>query len=136
MAEDRDSDSHHLRKSIEHHDKAISDLREDVAGVTSRMSGVERTLHSVDQKIDRFISGQSAAQANRPTAILDAIRTGLSILQAMAFLVGCTVAAIVYVSSNANNSELSVMKYQISELKQTVGSSWRLSGPPNVARRD
>lgn len=102
-----------FKKVIEHHDKAITDLN-------SRMGGVERTLQNMDHKLDRFISAQNTAQVNRPTAILDAIRTGLSILQALAFLTGATVAAIVYVSSNANNSDLAVLKYQISELKSAA----------------
>ena len=117
-------------------DRETQSLRTDVAGLSARVTSVESSIHNIADKLDRWMHNQNVAATSKPGAMLDMVRTGLSILQALAFLVGCTVAAIVYVSSNANNSDLSVMKYQISELRQTVGSSWRLSGPPNVARRD
>jgi hypothetical protein len=115
-------------------DRENASLRTDVAKIDARVTSLEGVIHNMDVKLDRWMQSQTQAAASKPTAMLDAVRTGMSILQGAAFLVGCTVAAIVYVSSNANNADIAVMKYQISELRQTVGTSWRLSGPPNVRR--
>lgn len=116
-------------------DRETQSLRTDVAGLAARVTSVENSIHNIADKLDRWMHNQTVAATSKPGAVLDMVRTGLSILQALAFLVGCTVAAIVYVSSNANNADLAVMKYQIQELKQSVNSSWRMQGPPTVVQR-
>ena len=105
-----------IHETLAHHDKQLLAL-------DSRLGGVEKIVSSVDYKLDRLVQNQASAAANRPSQMLDAIRTGLSILSTLAFLTGATVAAIVYVSSNANNADLTLLKWRTGKL-ETERMSW------------
>ena len=57
---------------------------------------------------------------DRVAPILDYIRTGLSILAALAFLTTCVVGSIVYVSSNANNADLVLIKWRLAKIEEAL----------------
>lgn len=109
-----------LQRLIQHHDREITHIRADVAGLNQRMQGVESILHGLDVKFDKMVQVQAAAQASKPGQVLDAVRTALSIMSTMAFLTGAVVAAVVYVSSNANNSDITLLKWRVEKVEQTV----------------
>ena len=129
----RTTDDNSIHKLLQHHDREITQLRSDVAGLAQGMASLNQTVHSIDSKFDRFIQGQVTQNAGKPGQVLDAVRTALSILSTMAFLTGATVAAIVYVSSNANNSDITLLKYQVGEARQLLE---RRSWAPEVRSAD
>jgi hypothetical protein len=66
----------------------------------------------------QFLEQHNKQLERRPSLILEHARNVFAILQAGAFLVGAAVACIVYVSSNANNAELAVMKFRLEQAEK------------------
>lgn len=117
MAAPRHTASPDLHSWVEQHDKELALVRQDVSILNTNMLGLEKKLDGQGSKLDTLISAVAGMQANKPMPVLEAISIALRMLSSIAFLLGATVAAIVYVSSNANNADLAVMKEKISRVE-------------------
>jgi hypothetical protein len=99
-----------IRETLAHHERQLT-------AMDTRLGGVERVVSSVDHKLDRLIQRTAEQAAGKPGQVLQYVQAGLSMLGTMAFLVGCTVAAIVYVSSNANNSTINLLNWRMGQVE-------------------
>jgi hypothetical protein len=122
-----------LVNSVNQHTTEIALIRGDLSGLRHDMEMISGAFGQQGQKLDTLLSSVSSLQATKPGAPMENLRNGISIMQSIAFLVGAVVAGVVYISSNANNAELAVMKEKISALSERVGwhagTEVRLSKP-------
>lgn len=109
-----------LHAWVEQHDKDLALMRQDVSVLNNHMVGLERKLDGQGSKLDTLISAVASVQANKPMPILEAVSVALRLMTSIAMLIGATVAAIVYVSSNANNADMAVMKEKLGKLEAVV----------------
>lgn len=88
-------------------------------------------------KLDQISVAIAGLQAGRPAlGAMDAVRTGLSILQTLVLLIGAGVGSIVYVSSNANNSAMAVQQERMTTTLQRLDRLEEAQGwsPRSVVR--
>ena len=109
-----------LHAWVEQHDKDLALMRQDVSVLNNHMVGLERKLDGQGSKLDTLIRAVASVQANKPMPIFEAVSVALRLMTSIAMLIGATVAAIVYVSSNANNADLAVMKEKLGKLESVV----------------
>lgn len=118
-----------LHAWVEQHDKDLALMRQDVSVLNHHMVGLERKLDGQGSKLDTLISAVASVQANKPMPILEAISLALKLMMSIVMLIGSTVAGIVYVSSNANNADLAVMKEKLGKLEAVVPWVSTVSAP-------
>lgn len=97
------------------------DISARVRHLESEVGEVKDGMSRVFGKLDQVSIALAGLQANKPINVMDGVRTGLQIMQTLVLLVGATVASIVYVSSNANNETLTVLKERQARLSERIG---------------
>lgn len=100
---------------------ANGDISARVRHLENEVGEVKDGLTRVFGKLDQVSIALAGLQANKPINVMDGVRTGLQIMQTLVLLVGATVASIVYVSSNANNETLTVLKERQARLSERIG---------------
>lgn len=113
-----------------------SDIGPRVRHLEAEMSGIRQDIKTTFAKLDGISVALAQMQAQRPAAsMMEGIKAGLSILQTLVLLVGAGVAAIVYVSSNANNADMALLKERIQFLKERTAALEQDAGwVPKVQR--
>lgn len=101
-----------------------ADIAPRVRHLESDMQQIKETIAAVLGKLEQvgssFARMEAQLAAHKPVNVLEWLRTGLQVMTTAVFLVGATVTAIVYVSSNANNADLVVLKERMAWAKERI----------------
>lgn len=109
-----------IHATLAHHEQQIANL--DI-----QVSEVKRVVSSVDSKLDRLVSHQTQQAVSRPGQIFDYIVRGLQALFLVVCLVGAAATSIVYISSNANNTNLTLLNWRLNQVEAQKGATWQPS---------
>lgn len=114
----------------------MTDVGTRVRHLEAEVAGIRDDQKLVFGKLDQISVALASLQAGRPAlGVMDGIKTGLAILQTLVLLLGAAVTAIVYVSSNANNGDMALMRERISVLQTHVDRLEQNAGwAPRVTR--
>lgn len=115
----------------------VNDIAPRVRHLEVEVAGIRDDQKLVFGKLDQISVAIAQLQAGRPAlGAMDAVRTGLAIMQTLVLLVGAGVASIVYVSSNANNGTTAVMQERLGVMQQRVQQLELNAGwAPRVSRQ-
>lgn len=101
-----------------------ADIAPRVRHLEADMAQLRETVGQVLGKLDQIGSAfariEGAFAAKQPVNVLEWVRTGLQVVTTAVLLIGATVTAIVYVSSNANNADLVVLKERMALAKERI----------------
>ena len=95
---------------VEKHEAEITGLRTDILAVRSGLDQLTNVMSDVRAYM-------LTAQANKPLPTLEAASRYLGIAQNVGVLIAMVVAGIVYVSSNSNSGELSLLRYKVDQIQ-------------------
>jgi len=101
-----------------------ADIAPRVRHLEADMQELKGTIAAVLGKLDQvgsaFARMEAQLAAHKPVNVLEWLRTGLQVMTTAVLLIGATVTAIVYVSSNANNSDLVLLKERMAWAKERI----------------